>query len=150
MKSILQDWVTELGLRHQGVLVTAIRGCDGMAKEDVTKPLARELRGLVLVPYDDRELDNLGGFMVRFPSEPAAHNFNALLRSLDHYPVHYLFHLIHAVEIIGYYHPNRHARAVYFQRYENFVRRLHLRPETMEQMDSRLTEDRIMLGTVGA
>ena len=32
MNSVLQDWVMELPLREQGVLLTAVRGCDFEAK----------------------------------------------------------------------------------------------------------------------
>lgn len=28
MPSIIQPWVENIGLRHQGVLVSAMRGCD--------------------------------------------------------------------------------------------------------------------------
>lgn len=146
--SILQEWVQSLGLRHQGVLVTAIRGCDGMAKEDSTKPIAREMRGLILVPFDQRELSNARGFMVHFPSEEAEKTFEHLRHSLDHYPVHYLFHLIHAIEIIGYYHPNPQARFEYLRRYRALVTKLHLKPESKRALDWRLNEDRIASNTV--
>jgi hypothetical protein len=67
MKSILQAWVTELGLRHQGVLLTAVRGCDTWSKYSAEKPLIREMRGLILVAFDPRELEFAEGFMTRFP-----------------------------------------------------------------------------------
>jgi hypothetical protein len=40
---ILQEWVARLGLRHQGVLVTAIRGCATMPKEDASVSKRGEL-----------------------------------------------------------------------------------------------------------
>lgn len=150
MKSILQNWVMELGLRHQGVLITFTRGCDGVIKEDKTKFLAREIRGLFLVPFDERELNYNKGFMVGFPNEIASNTFPYLLCELDSYPVHYLFHLIHATEIIGYKHPEMGVRVVYLDRYQNMVKRLHLNPETEKQLDSRLNQDRILNETVEA
>lgn len=147
-KSIVQPWVTQLGLRHQGVLLTAIRGCDGMVKEDSTKPLAREFRGLILTPFDIRELDHEKGFMVGFPSMAAEKNFYNFQKSLDHYPVHYIFHLIHAIEIIGYYHPYDKVKETYISRYKQLVKRLHLQPESKKQLDKRLNEDRIKNNSV--
>lgn len=48
-KSVLQDWVTELpGLRHQGVLISAVRGCDTAARHSADKKLVRSLRCAVL------------------------------------------------------------------------------------------------------
>ncbi len=32
--SIVQPWAAKLGLRHQGVLVSAVRGCDSISRED--------------------------------------------------------------------------------------------------------------------
>ena len=48
MTSVLQDWVQECSLRQQGVLVIALRGPDGVRKEDAAKPLVRTMRGLVM------------------------------------------------------------------------------------------------------
>lgn len=31
---VLRPWVRKLGLRHQGVIITALRGCDIANKED--------------------------------------------------------------------------------------------------------------------
>ena len=149
MPSILQDWVHQLGLRHQGVLVAAIRGCDGVVKEDPTKPIMRELRGLILVPFDARELAYEKGFMVSFPSKATESGFSVLRKSLDHYPVHYMFHLLHAMEIVGYCHPAEAVRVSYYERYCNLVRRLHLNPESKSEMDARLNEDRIASDTAG-
>ena len=56
MKSVLQDWVMEMPLRHQAILLTAVRGCDGMPKRDVTKTIVSALRGMFMVPADEREV----------------------------------------------------------------------------------------------
>ena len=49
-KSVMRDWTTHLPLRHQGVLVTAIRGCDHASKEDSSKSLTRMIRRAILNP----------------------------------------------------------------------------------------------------
>ena len=156
-KSILQEWVTNLGLRHQGVLLTAIRVCDTWSKYSTEKPLIREIRGLVLVPFDERELLYQRGFMTGFKGfvhadgpdkRPAEVAFGELLASIDGLPVHYIMHLMHAMEIIGYCHPKDQVRDEYQRRYRRMTEKFHLNPETKEQMDARLGEDRIEKGTV--
>ena len=147
--SILYDWVMNLGLREQGILLAAIRGCDGMAKEDTTKSIMRELRGLILVPYDPRELEASDkGFMVGFPSRAVEESFPKLLKSLDQYPVHFLFHMLFAMEVIGFRHPLASVRIIYHERYTLIVRKLHLNPETFAQYQARVEEDRIANNTV--
>jgi hypothetical protein len=44
MPSILQDWVTTTGLRHQGVLMAAVRGCDTLPRPAAAKTIARYYR----------------------------------------------------------------------------------------------------------
>jgi hypothetical protein len=147
-KSILQSWVTDLGLRHQGVLLTVVRGYDGWSKHSPQKPLIRELRGLILVPFDERELAFAGGFMCGFPHHPAAQGFKEFCDNIDGLPVHYVMHLVHAIEIVGYCHPEVEVRDVYFLRYRKLCDKFHLYPEQSEEMNARLGSDRIADGSV--
>jgi hypothetical protein len=148
MKSILQAWVTELGLRHQGVLLTAVRGCDTWSKYSAEKPLIREMRGLILVAFDPRELEFAEGFMTRFPNPNGDNAFQSLLSNIDGLPVHYVMHVMHAVEILGFKHPDKEVRSAYQDRYARLAEKFHLYPEDVYDMDERLTEDRIQEGTV--
>jgi len=138
--SILQNWVMELPLRHQGCLLAAIRGCDGQPKENSAKPLVRALRGVILNPADAREVGMLSAFMTRDFSEAELKHF---LKNWDQYPIHFIDHLMHAFEVVGYKHPNNMIGWQYFTAYEAMVIKLHLNMETEDQMDARLTEDRI-------
>lgn len=49
----LQDWVINLPLMQQSVLISAIRGPDGVAKKHKCKPLVRWFRRCVLVSAFD-------------------------------------------------------------------------------------------------
>jgi hypothetical protein len=146
-RSILYDWVQGLGLRHQGVLLAAIRGCDGVGKQDGAKPVMRAIRAVTLVPFDARELKEPKGFMY-FEEDSFRDAVNLLSKSLDGYPIHFILHTMHALEIIGFKHPMVPVRAAFQYGYERLVRQLHLRPETETMMDTRLTEDRIKSDTV--
>jgi hypothetical protein len=148
MNSILRSWVTELGLRHQGVLLTIIRGCDTRGKYALEKPLIREMRGLLLVPYDERELAFPSGFMTAFNKEWSSPAFKSMCSEIDGLPVHYVMHILHAMEIIGYHHPEEEIRQEYSNRYLYLVSKFHLQPEGKIEMEVRLTEDRIKEGTV--
>lgn len=132
--SVLQPWVETLGLRHQGVLLSCIRGCDSVPKEDASKLLARCLRGVVLVSFDTKPssfIDDVGH----------AETFNrmtAVLKNCDHYPVHYIMHLMHGAEIIAYKHPDQLVRDLWRRFYVRLARGFHLFPETPYDLDVRL------------
>jgi hypothetical protein len=139
-RSILKEWVNHLPIRHQGVLLAAIRGCDGTPKENSAKPIVRALRYTFLVPADARELIYSSAFMSDTLSDDAVTHF---LKDWDHYPVHFVQHLMHACQVVGYKHPSSQTRTVFANVYYRMVRKLHLLPEMEEDMDIRLEEDRI-------
>lgn len=148
MTSILREWVSALPLRHQGVLIAAVRGCDGAPKENSAKPIVRALRYAILNPADEREIGMDSAFMKRGFSDAELRGF---LRDWDHYPVHFVGHLMHACQVVGYCHPDRDrlprphnpVAELFSYAYTSMVEKLHLSPETPSQMHARLTEDRI-------
>lgn len=145
MTSVLQDWVMELPLREQGVLLTGVRGCDLTPKlplDSTERKLVAFLRWCFMVPADEREVGIVGGFY--WPDLPDEWRAS----ELGHYPLHWFSHLMHCYEVVGYRHPDQSvaflARAVYAK----LVRSLHLRVETKADMIERLSEDRIATGEV--
>ena len=140
MRSVLQDWVMELPLREQGTLMTAVRGCDLTPKyplDSQERQLVAAIRGAFMVPADPREMDVVGGFM---RSSPPA-NFKP--SCLGHYPHHWVMHVLHAVEVIAYRHPDTAVWYIWMPIYHSIVQSLHLNVETFEQFEQRMTEDRI-------
>lgn len=146
--SYLQGWVTKLGLRHQGMLLTSIRGCDIRGKYAPEKPLIREMRGLIGVAFDPRELDFPKGFMCKFNKAWSGPAFEDMCKEIDGLPVHYVMHILHSIEIIGYHHPESEVRMEYSYRYFYLCDKFHLKPESKDEMEGRLREDRIAKGTV--
>lgn len=140
MKSILQDWVSDLGLRHQGVLLTAVRGCDTVQRDDPVKLIARALRGEMLEPHCG-DISKSASFMHRYEADELTKLFTAFSKSFDHYPLHYVMHLIHAAEIVGYYHPTRGGFWRGF--YVLMCSKLHMTSETKAELDHRLNADEI-------
>ncbi len=143
MPSILQPWVADIGLRHQGVLVSAMRGCDIAPRYDPSKLVQRILRGAVLNPHCGRTGKPMTYIMVEPDADKWWEIASPFLRSWDHYPNHYVMHFIHATEIVGYLGPAEGP--VFGLRWREFYYRachaLHLNPETADQLNERLNRD---------
>lgn len=190
MATVLQPWVSGLSLMQQTVLLTAIRGPDGVPKYGPTKMLLRWYRRCTLFSAMDQAvlIDPLceGGGSFTGPSislltlqskavdravargfhspsdlwelelstaivdqldedgwEPLMHEVvGEYLRALDAIPHHFQLHLLHAAEIVGYKHPDLRIRAWWWQTYKRLVHDMHLWPETEEQLDRRLGDNR--------
>lgn len=149
MTSIIKDWASDLGLRHQGVLVSAVRGCDSVPREDPLKDLTRFYRACLLRAHvgDPRKASS---YMVWFDSdEDFWESANRVIKSHDHYPIHYLLHFLHAVEIMGYKMPVDPKGSVgdlcapmwWRSFYFKMCHKLHFNPEAESQLDARLNAD---------
>lgn len=144
-------------MMQQTVLLTAIRGPDGLPKYGAIKMLLRWYRRcLLLSAIDGRVLDNPidpNGGSFTGPSLVGDDEFdpwyermqvhvNGYLRDLDAIPHHFQMHFMHAVEIVGFKHPDPIIRHFWNAVYERLVHDMHVWPETVEQLDSRLGDSR--------
>lgn len=136
-RSILQDWVTTLGLRHQGVLLTAVRGCDTVSRENPSKALTRAYRAEILVCHCG-DPAKARSFIEACAGEELMRRMNAVVKDHDALPHHYLMHLVHAAQILGYKHPDPNVRALWFGFYVSMANKFHLQYELEPQMDARL------------
>lgn len=147
-RSVLQPWVSSLTLMQQSVLLTAIRGCDGLPKYHVSKYLLRWYRRSIM-------LTAFLGKVMPDPFEPCGGNFTGpvqpeafatlnkdYLGSVDEIPHHFHMHIIHAAEVVGYKHPTVFNREWWLGFYLAAVQDLHLHPETENEMDYRLGDVR--------
>jgi hypothetical protein len=134
MNQLLRPWILELPLQQQCVLMAAIRGCDSVPKEDNSKRILRSYRYTVLHNAKPLTADNI--FMVA--EVPTPFDVLRFVGSLDHYPMHWLMHFIHAVEIVGYKHPEPDVRGWWGNLYDTLIHNLHVQPETEEQLNTRL------------
>lgn len=150
MASVLQDWVMELPLRHQGTLLTCVRGCDDEPKswsrtgfaESPGRRITAYLRWCFMNPADVREVDIPGAFFQSKPPEPFRPS------EFGHLPQHWYSHIMHALEIVGYHHPDLRIRNQAYVLYAAMVHSLHLNVESEVGLHHRLTEDRIATNTV--
>jgi len=151
MKSVLQDWVMELPLREQGTLLTCVRGCDDEPKTwtrtgvaySPGRRLTAFIRWCFMVPADVREVDSEeGAFMMSDPPMPFKPS------EFGHLPQHWYSHAMHALEVIGYCHPDQETRSTAFMLYRKMVFNMHLNIEESHEMIQRLSEDRLLNNTV--
>lgn len=148
--SVLQDWVTELQLREQGTLLTAVRGCDDEPKlwtargfaDSPGRRITAFIRYCFMNPADPREVGIPGAFFQSTPPDPFRPS------EFGHLPQHWYAHAMHALEIIAYRHPDPDIGSQAFHCYFKMVENLHLNYETKEEMEARLGEDRIEKGNV--
>lgn len=143
--SVLKVWVMRLGRRHQGVLLTAVRGCDTAPKDDPSKLFTRCLRGVILNAHcgDAKKAQT---FMEEIEPANEAERFRKFRTNLDHYPHHFIAHMMHAIEIIGYKHPDLETRDRWHSYYLRLCKGLHVNAETEEQLDTRLNADEDTFG----
>lgn len=158
-RPVTQQWVHSLALMQQTVLLTAIRGPDGIGKYHTSKYLLRWFRRCVLLSaMDGAVLDNpahTGGGSFTGPSyeariRPVGEEWyeamdrvvDEYLRTLDGLPHHFQMHFMHAAEILGYKHPDLTIRTWWRNVYWRLVNDLHLHCETEEELDKRLGDNR--------
>lgn len=163
---VTQDWTHNIPLMQQTVLLTAIRGPDGIEKYSSIKFLLRWYRRCVLLSAMDKRVlpdpfeKNGGSFTgpsididrIEFthdhedgPIRWQPHMdqiVDAYLKSLDAVPHHFQLHFLHAAEIVGYKHPDPAIASWWKQLYNRLVNDMHLHPESEEELDERLGDCR--------
>jgi hypothetical protein len=153
---VTQTWAHDITFMQQTVLLTAVRGPDGIPKYHPTKYLLRWFRRCTLV-------SSLDGCVLTTPLQAGGGSFMGpsyhpdqgtdwppamdglvgdYLRSLDELPHHFQLHFMHAAQIVGYKHPDPEIRAWWHKTYVRLVHDMHVWPETEAQMDDRLGDDR--------
>jgi hypothetical protein len=143
---ITQDWMDELPLRYQGTLLMALRGCDVAPKrplDSLERRIVAAIRYYVMNAADPREVDfEPGAFMMSEIPEPKS------VSGIGHYPQHWFSHVWHAIEVLGYCYPVPEIRKQWFELYLAFCKDQHVPPESPAAMHDRLTEDRVITGSV--
>lgn len=135
-RCVLQEWAWSLPLMQQTVLICALRGPDGVPKDTPAKTITRQLRRAIL---HDARPDGDNSFMA---SDAGALAFRDLLDEFfadtDRYPAHFLLHLYHAAEILGYKHPDAITRGRWGLLYTYACNAFHMRVELEADLDARL------------
>lgn len=145
-------------MMQQTVLLTAVRGPDGLPKYHPAKYVLRWYRRCILLsamdghvltnPYDENGGSftgpsiNANAITLTNWREGMNERITEYLRALDEVPLHFHLHLMHAIEIVGYKHPNDNIGNWWFSVYKRFAKDLHLAPEAESSLDERLGDNR--------
>jgi hypothetical protein len=158
LQPVIQEWVQQLTFMQQSVLLTAIRGPDGVDKNHVSKKLVKWLRRCVLfsafeskkmgkpIVIDTPHFQGGGGFTgpscIPVCWQPEMDKIvSEYIEASDNMPHHFQMHILHSSEIIGYCHPDGTIRTWWNDTYKAIVKSMHLQPETREQMCKRLGDN---------
>lgn len=147
MLSVQPQWMTTLPLQMQSVLLLAARGPDNVAKHHPCKNVVRAYRGTVLVAAARKRTLEWGekadSFMSldRFAdSKLWREDIRMFFEVIDSLPHHYLMHLMHGAEILGYKHPDRRFADHWFQLYYDMCNDMHLPYEREAELNLRLND----------
>lgn len=157
---VTQEWTHYLPMMQQTVLLTALRGPDGIAKYGGgVKLLLRWYRRCIL-------LSALDGKVLADPIEPNGGSFtgpslgpveagsidewddrmqvhvNDYIRQVDALPHHFQMHFMHGIEILGYKHPDAKIGMFWRRVYFRLVNDFHLHVESEVELDDRLGDTR--------
>lgn len=132
--SVVQEWLEAASYKQQTVVLCALRGCDGLLKEDPSKQLVRWLRSVVLKTANPK-----AGPRAFMTAEEI--DIERWLNGLDHYPVHWILHLAHACQVISYHHPVNAVKSKARRLYEGIVAAFHMEPEEYLANHMRLKDD---------
>lgn len=135
-------------MQQQSVLLLAARGPDGVAKFHPTKIVWRHYRASVLkAAWFGRSLAVGEGGGNDFMSLELFANPEKWDRAVkwffenaDGIPHHCRMHLMHGAQILGYKHPIWEIKGRWSKFYLDSVDDLHLRAETENEMDRRLSD----------
>lgn len=144
---VLPDWMFELTFQQQSVLILALRGPDGIAKNHPMKDVQRAYRGSVLkaAAYGRLlEFDETAYTFMSMEFFANGQNWREIVwryfQHIDELPHHFHNHLMHGAQILGYKHPDERYRDRWGHFYDKCCNDAHLEPESVQKMDLRLAD----------
>ena len=115
--SVQPKWAAKLSMQQQSVLFLAARGADGTSKNHPCKPIQVAYRATVFRAARYGRLLKWGEKADSFMSMDVFSNQarwnNAVVdffANYDSLPLHFVLHLMHGVQILGYKHPDGSVR----------------------------------------
>lgn len=132
--NVLQSWLEKIPIRMQSTLVLGLRGPDDFGHSPNIKMIIRWMRGLTYKPGNP---ENFAEFMeVKLP--PRIIEKSDTARELEYRTIHFYSHLMHALEVIGYCHPEHMVAKHALTLFSDMCHLLHLEPEPIDVFQYRL------------
>jgi hypothetical protein len=151
--SVLQDWVVNLSLAKQGVLLTGVRGPDNIRKDHPVKEFLRVYRRVILrcaKPFPNAFMVNSsvmssGQVSALRQSPTLATRLSTELTKfwesyVDDLPHHFLMHFCHCAEVIAYDHPDPIVKAFWEEVYVAICHSFHMSCEDKDAYNNRLRD----------
>ena len=145
--SVQPTWCIDLPIQQQSVLFLAGRGPDGIAKAHPCKRVQKAYRASVFVAARygrclewGEGADTFMGLEEFADDALWAAIVKDFFNHIDDLPHHYIMHLMHGVEILGYKHPDIRFQTRWRSFYIKMVEDCHLNPESAFQMNQRLSD----------
>jgi hypothetical protein len=133
MSAVQQDWVQELSWKKQTVMFAAFRS------PDTLNTLAFKKITIWLRIHILQNADPQTGFMhANLSTLPL---FEHVDREFERLPLHTAHHIMLAMEVIGFEHPDAAVRMTAWKFYADSVDAQHLNPETRDQYESRYEDN---------
>lgn len=128
---VLRDWMGDLPWKMQSVILSALRGPDTQYSPNLKK-VVRWMRVTT-----QNNADPSHSYMQQEPLP----SLDDIEKEVVFSNLHYVTHLLHAIEIIGYKHPDKGVAKTAREYYEGIAREFfHLNPETESQLEERLKD----------
>lgn len=141
-EGVMRWWTRKCSMREQAVLVAAVRGCDGLSKNDPSKSVVRAYRYDLLNPSCEKTEEDptkFATFMGYVPSLEA--DRKAFLEDLDGYPFHFLQHLAQAAHVMAVRNPLSERKRFWREVFLGITTEgFHARPESDTDMIHRLRD----------
>jgi hypothetical protein len=142
---VVPQWLGDLAYQQQSVVLLALRGPDGIRKHHPAKTVHIAYRATILRAAERQRFLEWGEEADSFMSMHVIADdtlweaaVKAFFDHVDELPHHYVSHLAHAAQIIGYKHPDDRMRRAWGYFYYRWVDDAHLEPEPETVMDRRL------------
>jgi|PlaIllAssembly_1097288.scaffolds.fasta_scaffold27568_6 hypothetical protein len=133
MGVLIQDWLSNLSIKKQTVAIGAIRSPDtvfSLKLKQVTVWIRKHLLN---------NADPMTGFMHAALAELPL--FEQIDREFERLPLHAAHHIMLAMEVIGFDHPDPEISLTAMRFYSDAVRAQHLNPETRDQYEARYKDN---------
>lgn len=148
---VMQDWTATISHRQQGVIVLALRGPDGLAKESGCKNVIRAFRACTMNSGEKRRPlalhESLDSKNDKFMNMELVSNRDLweaecerFVADIDTYNVHFLQHFLHAAMVLAFNHPHATIAANWLYCAERIAKKLHIHLETKEEFTHRLRD----------
>lgn len=132
IRPAIQEWVLFLPPLVQSDLLKSLRGCDTMPFPDHSKFLIKEIRKVVT----KSDNNNYSSKYFKYQGKLQEHLYK-LRDYIEKYPTHFIVHLLEAVKIIAYTHPDKETRDKFAYIQLQLHKGLLTSPETPAEMRRR-------------